>query len=166
MIVLGESLAGLIEHGEQIHHLADYGLLLLLLLSVIGMWSVYYTFMEQLRIEAKSYGPLSFFRGLHRFFIACLTLQSFFIAQLFEEPNRIFYSGYLIVTVLLLSILLVMLRLRLFNPQPLPWHSARLLLIGSLVLLFMLVLPLMLGLVIADLVLFTIGITGWRRNVV
>lgn len=164
MIVLGESLAGLIEHGEHIHQLADYGLFLLLLLSVIGMWSVYYTFMEQLRIEAQSYGPLSFFRGLHRFFIACLTLQSFFIAQLFEEPERVFYSGYLIVTILLLCILFVMLRLRVFNPAPLRWRTALLLPLGALVLLVLLALPLMVGLVVADLVLFTIGVSGWLLN--
>lgn len=165
MIVLDESLAGLIEHGENIHKLSEYGLFLTLLLSVVAIWSVYYTFMEQLRIEAKFYGPLSFFRGLHRFFIACLTLQSFFISQLFEESKKEFYFGYLIVTMILLLILFVMQRLRLFNPHPLNWRTARLFIVGAIVMLILLIVPISIGLIFAVLMLFYIAISGWFLNV-
>ncbi|MCZ9310806.1 low temperature requirement protein A [Weissella koreensis] len=165
MIVFGESLAGLIEHGENLHHISEYALFLVLLLSVIAIWFVYYTFMDRLKIKAKSYGPLSFFRGLHRLFITCLILQSFFIAQLFEESERVFYIGYLIVTIILLLILFAMQRLRIFNPHPLQWKVAILFPLTAICLLVLTYFPILLGLLIAVIMLFIIAVSGWLFNV-
>ncbi|WP_261809342.1 low temperature requirement protein A [Levilactobacillus humaensis] len=162
MIVLGESLAGIIEHMTEDHtHLADYTHFIIAMVTIIGTWMIYYTLMEERKITAHRYWPISLFRGVHRFLIACLTLQSFFIAQTVASGETVYYRGLIIVTVLILGALLALTRPRLYNVTPLSGVKTRGLLLGIVGLLITLFIPVFLGLFVADLILLMLGVWYW-----
>jgi len=162
MIVLGESLAGIIEHMAEEHtHLADYTHFVIAMVCIIGTWMIYYTLMDEREVIAHRYWPISLFRGVHRFLIACLTLQSFFIAQTLESGEAVYYRGLVIVTALLLCALLALTTPKLYNVTPLPATKVKWLLLGIVGILIMLVAPVFLGLLLVDVILLTIGVWNW-----
>ncbi|WP_338207538.1 low temperature requirement protein A [Lactiplantibacillus paraxiangfangensis] len=162
MIVLGESLAGIIEHMTEEHtQLADYTHFVLALLCVIGTWLIYFTLMDERTIEAKRYWPVSLFRGIHRFLIACLTLQSFFISQTLGTGQTAYYHGLLIVTALALLALLALTKPKLFNVAPLAKLNTVSILIGIVGILLMLLTPTFIGLFVVDVLLLGIGGYNW-----
>ena len=162
MIVLGESLADIIERMAEAHtHLADYNHFVLALLCVIGTWMIYFTLMDERTIEAKRYWPVSLFRGIHRFLIACLTLQSFFISQTLTTGKPVYYHGLLIVCALILLALLALTRPVLFNVHPLPKAKVVTFVIGIGMIGLMSVVPTYLGLFIVDFVLVGLGVYTW-----
>lgn len=162
MIVLGESLAGIIEHMAEDHtQFADYNHFVLALLCVIGTWMIYYTLMDERTIEAKHYWPVSLFRGIHRFLIACLTLQSFFISQTLGTGKTVYYQGLLVVTGLVLLALLALTKPSLFNVEPLANRKVTLIAIGIGVILLMLLVPTFIGLFVVDVILVGLGVYTW-----
>ncbi|WP_164511319.1 low temperature requirement protein A [Levilactobacillus mulengensis] len=162
MIVLGESLAGIIEHMAEEHtHLADYTHFVIAMVCIIGTWMIYYTLMDEREVIAHRYWPISLFRGVHRFLIACLTLQSFFIAQTLESGEAVYYRGLVIVTALILCALLALTTPKLYNVTPLPATKVKWLLLGIVGILIMLVAPVFLGLLLVDVILLTIGVWNW-----
>lgn len=162
MIVLGESLAGIIEHMAEEHtHLADYTHFVIAMVCIIGTWMIYYTLMDEREVTAHRYWPISLFRGVHRFLIACLTLQSFFIAQTLESGEPVYYRGLVIVTALILCALLALTTPKLYNVTPLPAAKVKWLLLGIVGILLMLVAPVFLGLLLVDVILLTIGVWNW-----
>lgn len=166
MIVLGESLAGIIEHMTAEHtHLADYTHFGLALLCIIGTWMIYYTLMDERKIEADRYWPISFFRGIHRFLIACLTLQSFFIGQTLGTGQLVYYRGLSLVTAASLLALLALTRLPRFNVQPLATWPTRWLVLGIIAILILQFASVFVGLLLMDLILLGIGILNWAKNV-
>jgi len=140
---------------------ADYSHFILALLCVIGTWLIYYTLMDERTIEAKHYWPVSLFRGIHRFLIACLTLQSFFISQTLGTGKTVYYQGLLIVTALVLLALLALTKPSLFNVDPLANHKVTLIAIGIGLILLMLHVPTFIGLFVVDVVLVGLGIYAW-----
>ncbi|WP_203642031.1 low temperature requirement protein A [Levilactobacillus andaensis] len=162
MIVLGESLAGIIEHMAEEHtHLADYTHFVIAMVCIIGTWMIYYTLMDEREVTAHRYWPISLFRGVHRFLIACLTLQSFFIAQTLESGEPVYYRGLVIVTALILCALLALTTPKLYNVTPLPAAKVKWLLLGIVGILIMLVAPVFLGLLLVDVILLAIGVWNW-----
>lgn len=162
MIVLGESLADIIERMAEAHtHLADYNHFVLALLCVIGTWMIYFTLMDERTIEAKRYWPVSLFRGIHRFLIACLTLQSFFISQTLTTGKPVYYYGLLIVCALILLTLLALTRPALFNVHPLPKAKVVTFVIGIGLIGLMSVVPTYLGLFVIDFVFVGLGVYTW-----
>lgn len=162
MIVLGESLAGVIEHMTSEHsHFEDYTHFFVALICIVGTWMVYYTLMNEREIEARRYWPISFFRGVHRFLIACLTLQSFFIAQTLETYKVVYYQGLVIVTALALLALLVLTGLRIYNVTPLKRNHKICFSMGILLIVLMFKVPILIGLIIIDLTLLVLGIWTW-----
>lgn len=165
MIVLGESVAGSIEHmTESAGNLAAYGHFILALLCVIGTWMVYYTLMDERQVVAQRYWPISLFRGIHRFMIACLTLQSFFISEILTRDTPTNYRGLFIVTALALSALFCLTCLSLYNVVPLRSFARRRLLLGILVVLVMVLVPTLVGLLVVDGVLLIIGVWSWLET--
>ncbi len=166
MIVLGESLAGIIEHMTAEHtELADYTHFTAALVCIIGTWMIYYTLMDEREVTASHYWPISLFRGIHRFLIACLTLQSFFISQTYETGKPIYYTGLIIVTALVLLALLALTRPQLYNVHPLSspklWATS-----GTIVLMLLtLLMPVFVGLAVTDIALLTLGIWSWTTQV-
>ncbi|WP_164509319.1 low temperature requirement protein A [Companilactobacillus jidongensis] len=165
MIVLGESLAGIIEHMTEEHaHFVDYSHFVLAMLCIIGTWMIYYTMMDERKIIANHYWPISLFRGIHRFMIACLILQSFFIARTIEEYSAIYFQGLVLVTGLVLISLLVLSRWSLFNPEPLSNIETRVIGLAAVVILLMSLVQISIGLVVIDVVLLGIGVWDWAQK--
>lgn len=162
MIVLGESLAGIIEHMAAEHtHLTDYTHFIIAMACITGTWMIYYTLMDERTITAHRYWPISLFRGIHRFLIACLTLQSFFIAQTIESGKVIDYRGLVIVTALVLIALLALTTPKLYNDQPLPLGKIKWITGTIIIMLLLMAAPVFLGLLLIDIMLLTIGCWTW-----
>ncbi|APX72229.1 low temperature requirement protein A [Companilactobacillus allii] len=162
MIVLGESLAGIIEHMTEEHtHLVDYSHFVLAIICIIGTWMIYYTMMDERQVLAKRYAPISLFRGIHRFLIACLILQSFFISRIVDEFSPIYFQGLSVVTIASLLALLALTRGKLFNPNPLSNKETTAIVILILVILVMSFVPIFTGLLVDDLVMLTVGVWLW-----
>ena len=164
MIVLGESLAGIIEHMSEEHtHLTDYTHFVIAMVCIIGTWLLYYTLMDEREITAHRYWPISLFRGVHRFLIACLTLQSFFIAQTVESSDPVYYRGLIIVTALILCALLALTAPKLYNVTPIAPRQVTWLCVGIAGTLLMMWVPAAIGSVVIDLILLTLGGWTWVR---
>ncbi|WP_129045434.1 low temperature requirement protein A [Companilactobacillus metriopterae] len=162
MIVLGESLAGIIEFFmEHKSGVMSYLEFIIVFMSVIGMWFVYYTLMDEREIQAKSYLPISIFRGLHRFLIACLVLESFLVLSILEENEKIYFYLFILVTVAILIDMIVMTGWNIFNTDPIKKNDF----IWSIGAILMIVLsgllPIYVGMLIIDIVLIATGIRAW-----
>ncbi|MFC6274050.1 low temperature requirement protein A [Levilactobacillus tangyuanensis] len=165
MIVLGESLAGIIEHMSEEHtHIADYGHFIIALACIIGTWMIYYTLMDERTVTAHRYWPISLFRGIHRFLIACLILQSFFISQTLESGETVYYHGLVIVTALMLCALLALAVPKLYNVDPLPTYQFKWIAASIVIILLLALAPVFIGLFITDLLLLGIGVWTWADN--
>jgi len=121
--------------------------------------------MNEREIEAQRNRPISFFRGVHRFLIACLTLQSFFIAQTLETYKTVYYQGLVIVTALALIALLVLTGLKVYNVNPLSKAKKIWCIIGILLIISMFAAPILIGLIVIDLILLALGILNWIKPV-
>ncbi|WP_099973904.1 low temperature requirement protein A [Lactobacillus terrae] len=166
MIVLGESLAGIIEffmgHKSGVTSYLEF---IIVFLSVIGMWFVYYTLMDEREIQAKSYLPISVFRGLHRFLIACLVLESFLVLSILEENEKIYFYLFILVTVAILLDLMIMTSLSWFNLNPIKKRDLIWLAVAIIVIILSGILPIFVGMFIIDIVLIATGIRAWILQV-
>ncbi|MGV0167499.1 low temperature requirement protein A [Furfurilactobacillus sp. WILCCON 0119] len=108
MIILGESLANLIELFDEGLSFPKIGLFLLLIVSTITVWWLYYSLMSNVEVHATNYQGLAIFRGMHINFILFLTLGCFFLMELAHSQATIIKSGYLISLVLTLGTLTLM----------------------------------------------------------
>ncbi|WP_318766166.1 low temperature requirement protein A [Lactiplantibacillus carotarum] len=118
MIVLGESLANLIEIFDKGLDLQRIGYFLLLVISTIALWWLYYSLMDDVKVEAANYQGLVLFRGLHINFILALTLECFFLAELAHSTTPLIKLGYLISLVLVLLLLTLMVVPHQAHPLP------------------------------------------------
>ena len=108
MIVLGESLANLIDLFDEGLTLSKIGLFLLLVISTIAIWWLYYSLMDDITVKECNYQGLVFFRGLHINLILFLSLESFFLTELAHKSALWIRLGYLISLVLVLVSLTAM----------------------------------------------------------
>jgi len=154
MIVLGESLANLIDLFDEGLTLPKIGLFLLLVISTIAIWWLYYSLMDDITVKERNYQGLVFFRGLHINFILFLSLEGFFLTELADKSTLWTRLGYLISLVLVLVSLTAMV----INRQQHTVAKKQLCISGSIVLIAILLstlLPNIWMLILIDLVLLS-----------
>ncbi|AVK63780.1 hypothetical protein C5Z26_06515 [Lactobacillus sp. CBA3606] len=155
MIILGESLAGLIEKISEHQTSYHYLLFLSLMLGVVGMWYVYYSLMDDLQVSGTAYWQLSVFRGFHAAFILVLTLQAFFLDQLATSHLDIMRAGFVASIVAALWLLIVMIN---YDHQPEQVKNSWALGIASLLIMFTLLLPTLAMILVVSLLLIAVGL--------
>ncbi|GAB6092783.1 low temperature requirement protein A [Furfurilactobacillus curtus] len=106
MIILGEALADLIDHGIEETTMKTILLFCISLLFVVAIWWLYYMLMDNLHIHGHSYLPLLLFRLLHTLWLFVLTGLIFSLSYL-PEPHhsgiQIWFSIFAVMTFLLLQ---------------------------------------------------------------
>lgn len=85
MILLGEAIADIVELAENKLTWQHLVTIILMTLTIIGIWWIYYAIMDDVHVTGKHYRRLLVFRGLHNAFIFCLVLVTFFLIQLDES---------------------------------------------------------------------------------
>nr|WP_280513556.1 low temperature requirement protein A [Lactiplantibacillus fabifermentans] len=108
MIVLGESIANLVELFEDGLTVKSTLTFLLLIISTMALWWLYYSLMDDIEVNEPNYQGLVFFRGLHINFILFLTLACFFLMELGHHSTTTSRYGYLLSLALTLITLTAM----------------------------------------------------------
>lgn len=164
MIVLGESLANLIDFFEEGLTLPKIGLFLLLVISTVTIWWLYYSLMDDITVKERNYQGLVFFRGLHINFILFLSLAGFFLNELAHKSALWIRYGYLISLILVLLTLTAMV----INRQQHAVAKKQLYISGSFVLIAILLsalLPRIAMLILIDVVLLSACIYRERNMI-
>lgn len=108
MIVLGESIATVVEHLDGNYSQISIVQFLLLSLNIIGIFWMYYDLMDSVHIKGKNYLKLVCFRGFHIGFLLVLSLETFFLVNLLDKNTLWMKAGFvasLIITICLIFIL-------------------------------------------------------------
>ncbi|KRK41592.1 hypothetical protein IV63_GL000544 [Companilactobacillus crustorum] len=95
MIILGESMATLVENLNGHYVLNSVMEFILLSINVIGIFWLYYALIDTVHVKGHNYIKLALFRGTHVSFLLVLSLETFFLVNLFEVDKLWLRSGFM-----------------------------------------------------------------------
>ncbi|WP_125767103.1 low temperature requirement protein A [Lapidilactobacillus wuchangensis] len=108
MIILGEAVATIVEQVAARLTLTTIFQFLLLMISVVSIFWLYYALIDSVHVKGKNYLKLVSFRGVHITFLLMLSLETFFAVNLFKQDTLFVRLGFVTSLILTISLIFIL----------------------------------------------------------